>query len=84
MKDNFLRAVPLRDFLFGTKWSPTFADASFDVVLSTVGVMFTPNPERAAAAVHMGLNRQPGQVSGRTRHSSAPSMCQQAAQVLQM
>ena len=26
-----------------------FEDASFDVVLSTVGVMFTPNPERAAA-----------------------------------
>ncbi len=26
-----------------------FDDASFDVVLSTVGVMFTPNPERAAA-----------------------------------
>jgi ubiquinone/menaquinone biosynthesis C-methylase UbiE len=25
-----------------------FEDASFDVVLSTVGVMFTPNPERAA------------------------------------
>ena len=25
-----------------------FDDASFDVVLSTVGVMFTPNPERAA------------------------------------
>lgn len=26
-----------------------FEDASFDAVLSTVGVMFTPNPERAAA-----------------------------------
>jgi ubiquinone/menaquinone biosynthesis C-methylase UbiE len=26
-----------------------FEDGSFDVVLSTVGVMFTPNPERAAA-----------------------------------
>ena len=26
-----------------------FEDASFDVVLSTVGVMFTPNPDRAAA-----------------------------------
>jgi len=26
-----------------------FEDASFDVVLSTLGVMFTPNPERAAA-----------------------------------
>ncbi|MFL6204324.1 MAG: class I SAM-dependent methyltransferase [Acidimicrobiales bacterium] len=26
-----------------------FEDASFDVVLSTVGVMFTPNPERAAS-----------------------------------
>jgi SAM-dependent methyltransferase len=26
-----------------------FDDASFDVALSTVGVMFTPNPERAAA-----------------------------------
>ena len=26
-----------------------FDDGSFDVVLSTVGVMFTPNPERAAA-----------------------------------
>ena len=26
-----------------------FDDASFDVVLSTLGVMFTPNPERAAA-----------------------------------
>lgn len=26
-----------------------FADASFDVVLSTFGVMFTPNPERAAS-----------------------------------
>ena len=26
-----------------------FGDDSFDVVLSTVGVMFTPNPERAAA-----------------------------------
>jgi ubiquinone/menaquinone biosynthesis C-methylase UbiE len=26
-----------------------FDDASFDAVLSTVGVMFTPNPERAAA-----------------------------------
>jgi len=25
-----------------------FEDASFDIVLSTVGVMFTPNPERAA------------------------------------
>ena len=26
-----------------------FEDASFDVVLSTLGVMFTPNPERAAS-----------------------------------
>ena len=26
-----------------------FEDASFDVVLSTLGVMFTPNPERSAA-----------------------------------
>ena len=26
-----------------------FGDASFDVVLSTLGVMFTPNPERAAS-----------------------------------
>jgi ubiquinone/menaquinone biosynthesis C-methylase UbiE len=26
-----------------------FADASFDVVLSTVGVMFTPNQEKAAS-----------------------------------
>ncbi|MCW2924188.1 MAG: pstC [Thermoleophilia bacterium] len=29
---EFLRRVPLHDFLFGTRWAPTFADASFGVL----------------------------------------------------
>lgn len=29
---SFLREVPAQEFLFGTRWSPTFADASFGVL----------------------------------------------------
>ena len=36
-------------FLEGDTESIPFADASFDVVLSTLGVMFTPNQEKAAS-----------------------------------
>jgi ubiquinone/menaquinone biosynthesis C-methylase UbiE len=41
-------ALPLTTRVADAEGLP-FDDASFDVVLSTVGVMFTPNPERAAA-----------------------------------
>ena len=39
-----------------------FADGSFDVVLSTFGVMFTPNPKRAAAEL-MRVCRPGGKVA---------------------
>ena len=38
-----------------------FGDASFDVVLSTFGVMFTPNQERAAAEM-LRVTRQGGRI----------------------
>ncbi len=37
------------DFQFGETEELPFPDASFDVVLSTFGAMFAPNPARAAA-----------------------------------
>ena len=40
--------LPLRTQVADAEALP-FEDASFDTVLSTFGVMFTPNPERAAA-----------------------------------
>src|SRR5262249_4163719 len=38
-----------------------FADGTFDVVLSTYGVMFTPNPERAAAEM-LRVTRSGGRI----------------------
>lgn len=35
----FLDEVPLRDFLFGTEWTPLFADASFGVLPLVSGTM---------------------------------------------
>lgn len=38
---QFFREVPLREFLFGTRWAPTFADQSFGVVPLVLGTMWT-------------------------------------------
>ena len=50
-----------------------FADASFDVVLSTFGVMFTPNQEQAASELMRVCRRAARSASpiGRRRASSA-------------
>ena len=37
----FLRAVPIHDFLFGTKWSPLFNPPSFGVLPLVAGTFFT-------------------------------------------
>jgi len=36
---TFFREVPLGDFLFGTRWAPAFADASFGVLPIVVGTL---------------------------------------------
>lgn len=39
---TFLQSVPLADFLFGTRWAPTFADSSFGLLpLLSATVMIT-------------------------------------------
>jgi phosphate ABC transporter permease protein PstC len=38
---DFLRQVPLGDFLTGTRWAPTFADASFGVIPLITGTLWT-------------------------------------------
>jgi phosphate transport system permease protein len=37
----FLRAVPIHDFLFGTKWTPLFKPPSFGVLPLVAGTFFT-------------------------------------------
>jgi phosphate transport system permease protein len=36
---DFFRAVPVTDFLFGTAWAPSFADAEFGVLPLVVGTL---------------------------------------------
>jgi len=36
---TFFREVPLNDFLFGTRWAPAFADASFGVLPIVIGTL---------------------------------------------
>ena len=50
-----------------------FADAQFDVVMSTFGVMFTPDQEKAAASWRASASRAAGSAwrTGRRRASSA-------------
>jgi SAM-dependent methyltransferase len=52
-----------------------YGDASFDVVLSTFGVTFTPDQEKAAAEMARFANRADGSAwrTGRRRASSANS-----------
>ncbi|MFZ0324211.1 MAG: phosphate ABC transporter permease subunit PstC [Actinomycetes bacterium] len=38
---EFFNDVPLKDFLFGTTWSPTFANPSFGVVPLVLGTLLT-------------------------------------------
>lgn len=38
---EFFRAVPVGDFLTGTRWAPTFADQSFGVLPLVVGTLWT-------------------------------------------
>ena len=38
---DFFSVVPIKDFLFGTDWSPTFADPQFGVIPLVVGTLIT-------------------------------------------
>src|SRR5690349_4478006 len=49
-----------------------FADASFDIVMSTFGVMFTPDQQKAAPNSRVFANRADGSVS-RTGHRRVSS-----------
>ncbi|MCW2955973.1 MAG: phosphate transporter permease, partial [Thermoleophilia bacterium] len=51
---EFLRRVPLTEFLFGTRWAPTFADASFGV-LPLVGATLLVTGIALVVAVPLGL-----------------------------
>src|SRR5690606_9524324 len=51
---DFFREVPIGDFLFGTEWAPSFADARFGVlpiVVGTLNIVFWS----LAVAVPVGL-----------------------------
>jgi phosphate ABC transporter permease protein PstC len=51
---RFFREVPVRDFLFGTRWAPTFADADFGVLPLITGTLWT-TAIGLAIAVPFGL-----------------------------
>lgn len=51
---EFFREIRLRDFLTGTRWAPTFADASFGVVPLVTGTLWT-TAIGLAIAVPVGL-----------------------------
>ncbi len=51
---KFFREVPLGDFLFGTRWAPAFADASFGVLPIVIGTV-TVVVFAIAVAVPIGL-----------------------------
>ncbi len=51
---EFLRAVPLREFLFGTEWSPTFADAHFGI-LPLLGATLLVTGIALVVAIPLGL-----------------------------
>ena len=51
---DFFREVRLADFLIGTRWAPTFADASFGVVPLVTGTLWT-TVIGLAIAVPLGL-----------------------------
>ncbi|MCW2962445.1 MAG: phosphate transporter permease [Thermoleophilia bacterium] len=51
---EFLRRVPLQEFLFGTRWAPTFADASFGV-LPLVSATLLVTGIALVVAVPLGL-----------------------------
>lgn len=51
---DFFREVRLADFLTGTRWAPTFADASFGVVPLVTGTLWT-TAIGLAIAVPLGL-----------------------------
>jgi phosphate transport system permease protein len=50
----FLREVPIKDFLFGTKWSPLFNPPSFGVLPLVAGTFFT-TLIGLAVAIPLGL-----------------------------
>lgn len=54
--------TPLVEFRHGNALDLPFPDASFDVVLSTFGVMFTPNQEKAATEM-LRVVRQGGRIA---------------------
>ncbi len=63
---SFLGEVPLPDFLFGTEWSPLFADANFGVLpllagtmLTTVIALLVAIPLGLAAAVYLSEYASP-------------------------
>ncbi|HET6651617.1 MAG TPA: phosphate ABC transporter permease subunit PstC [Nocardioides sp.] len=51
---RFFREVPIGDFLFGTRWAPTFADADFGVLPLITGTLWT-TAIGLAIAVPFGL-----------------------------
>ena len=51
---RFFRDVPVGDFLFGTRWAPTFADADFGVLPLITGTLWT-TAIGLAIAVPFGL-----------------------------
>ncbi|HUF85032.1 MAG TPA: phosphate ABC transporter permease subunit PstC [Acidimicrobiia bacterium] len=51
---SFFREIPLDDFLFGTRWAPQFANASFGVVPIVVGTLLVVICS-LAVAVPVGL-----------------------------
>jgi phosphate transport system permease protein len=64
---EFLRAVPLRDFLLGTQWSPTFADAQFGILpllaatLLVTGIaLVVAVPLGLATAIYLSEFARPG------------------------
>jgi phosphate transport system permease protein len=63
---NFFRSVPIGDFLFGTEWSPLFADPSFGVLplisgtlLATAIAMLVAVPLGLGAAVYLAEYASP-------------------------
>ena len=64
---EFFREVPIQDFLTGTRWAPTFADASFGVVPLITGTFWTTLigltvavPVGLATAVYLAEYASPG------------------------
>ena len=51
---EFFAEVPVTDFLFGTKWSPTFANPQFGVLPLVVGTLLT-TAIASAVALPLGL-----------------------------